>query len=134
MSPKVLMVFLFFLSGFLRAQETETVQIKKKTFKIYQGVQNETKQWFLILDEDRMYYLVNVDIPANEVRAWFLKFKDSQNVYKAKDPGGMYPILKFSRENDPGDNFSFYLKAGSPGYIVLTNLEDNTIFQFSLVE
>jgi small nuclear ribonucleoprotein (snRNP)-like protein len=134
MKTNIIFILFFILSGFVRSQEVETVQIKKKNFRIYQGVLKETKNWFLVLDEDRMYYLVNVDLPANEVRSWFLKFKDSQNVYKAKDPGGLYPVLKFSRENDPGDNFSFYLANGAKGYIVLTNLEDNTVFQFVLIE
>ena len=101
----ILLFISVILTNLLFGQEkdsVETIIVRKKVeFTLFRGAVKETENWYLILDSDKKYYLINVVIPANEVIDWFKRFKESQNIYKSFLELGAYPVLNFRKENDP---------------------------------
>jgi hypothetical protein len=136
------LLFLFLLTqitGF--SQEKETVVIQKSNYKLYRGVLAETKSWYLLTDAEGDFYLANIDRPNETVYEWFVRFKDSQNIYKASlfQSEGMqgigmnsYKTLHFSKPNDTADILNFYLDKTSNSTIVLTSLTDGIVYCFEL--
>jgi hypothetical protein len=136
------LLFLFLLAqitGF--SQEKETVVIQKSNYKIYRGVLAETKSWYLLTDAEGDFYLANLDRPNETVYEWFVRFKDSQNIYKASlfQSEGMqgigmnsYKTLHFSKPNDTADILNFYLDKTSNSTIILTSLTDGIVYCFEL--
>jgi hypothetical protein len=133
-----LLFILLILTNLLFGQEkdsVETIIVRKKVeFTLYRGVLKETENWYLILDSDKKYYLINVVIPANEVTDWFRRFKESQNIYKAYLEIGAYPVLNFRKENDPGEYLTFYLNGQNDDSISLTLIETNTPYKFKILQ
>ena len=82
MKSKLILSF-FLLTSTLFSQEKETIVIQKASCKLFQGVLAETKSWFLLVDTENNYYLANINKPIDEVYDWFVRFKDSQNIYKS---------------------------------------------------
>lgn len=138
------LVIIFFLTSFLGfTQEKETVIIKKATYNLYRGVLAETKSWYLLVDPENNFYLANIDRPNEEIFDWFIKFKDSQNIYKATlllvnssttIGGNQLPTLHFTKENEPTDILNFYIEKPFKDAIVLISIADNTIYNFQLEE
>ena len=90
-----------FLFSQEKEEEKETVQVRKKIeFSIYKGVLQETKDWYIVVDSDSKYYLINVAIPEDEIVTWFKRFKDSQNIFKSNMGNVAYPVLNFRKENN----------------------------------
>jgi hypothetical protein len=127
------------ITGF--SQEKETVIIQKSNYKLYRGVLAETKSWYLLTDAEGDYYLANLDRPYETIYEWFVRFKDSQNIYKASlfQSEGMqgigmnsYKTLHFSKPNDTADILNFYLDKTSNSAIVLTSLTDGIVYFFEL--
>ena len=142
MKSKLIVSFFLFQFTFF-AQEKETIVIKKETCKLYRGVLKETKSWFLLIDTENNFYLSNINKPEDEVYDWFVRFKDSQNIYKATSlsggtvntiGGNNLSSLHFKKENEPGDVLNFYIEIPSKDSIILISLSDNSIFAFQLVE
>ena len=142
MKSKLIACFLL-VNISLFSQEKETVIIKKATCKLYQGVLAETKSWFLLVDTENNYYLSNINKPIDEVYDWFVRFKDSQNIYKAtslssfntnKIGGNNLSTLHFKKENEPGDVLNFYIETPSKDSIILISLSDNSIFAFQNIQ
>jgi hypothetical protein len=138
-----LIFFFLFLSTCLFSQEKETVVIKKASCKLYQGVLAETKSWFLLVDTENNYYLANINKPIDEVYDWFVRFKDSQNIYKStslsgfntnKIGGNKLSTLHFKKENEPGEVLNFYIETPSKDSIILISLSDNSIFTFQNIQ
>jgi hypothetical protein len=143
MKNKLMFFSLIFSPLFLFGQEKETVVIKKATHLLYRGTLKETNSWYLLIDEGNNYFLARIDRPTEEVYDWFCRFKDSQNIYKAKSysaiGGGFsgqnsYNTLHFTKENEPSDILNFYIDRPDKKSIVLTGFEDNTIYRFQIVE
>jgi hypothetical protein len=134
----ILLFISVILTNLLFGQEkdsVETITVRKKIeFTLYRGVLKETENWYLILDSDKKYYLINVVIPANDVIDWFKRFKESQNIYKSFLEIGAYPVLNFRKENDPGEYLTFYLNGQNENSISLTLIETNTPYKFSLLQ
>lgn len=132
------MFFSIVLTNLLFGQEkdsVETIIVRKKIeFTLYRGVLKETENWYLVLDSDKKYYLINVVIPVNEVTDWFKRFKESQNIYKAFLEIGAYPVLNFRKENDPGEYLTFYLNGQNDDSISLTLIETNTPYKFKILQ
>ncbi len=125
------------------SQEKETVIIKKTDLSLYQGILAETKSWYLLVDSDYNYYLANIDKPSDEVYDWFLRFKDSQNIYKSnaltnsdsiKKGSNQLSTIHFKKENEPSETMSFYIEKPNKDSIILISILDNTIFKFQLLE
>ncbi len=123
------------------SQEKETVTIQKSNYKLYRGVLAETKSWYLLTDTDGNYYLANLDRPNETVYEWFVRFKDSQNIYKASifqeeemQGSGVntYKTLHFSKPNDTVDILNFYLDKTSKNTNILTSLIDGIVYCFEL--
>ena len=138
-----LILCLILLTSNLFSQEKETVVIKKANCKLYQGVLAETKSWFLLVDTENNYYLANINKPIDEVYDWFVRFKDSQNIYKStsltgfnsnKIGGNKLSTLHFKKENEPGDVLNFYIETPSKDSIILISLSDNSIFSFQNIQ
>ena len=138
-----LILCLILLTSNLFSQEKETVVIKKANCKLYQGVLAETKSWFLLVDTENNYYLANINKPIDEVYDWFVRFKDSQNIYKStsltgfnsnKIGGNKLSTLHFKKENEPGDVLNFYIETPSKDSIILISLSDNSIFCFQNIQ
>ena len=136
------LLFLFLMTHItVFSQEKETVVIQKSNYQLYRGVVAETKSWYLLTDTDGDYYLANLDRPNETVYEWFVRFKDSQNIYKAsvfQEQGiqgiGMntYKTLHFSKANDTVDVLNFYLDKTSKNTIILTSLTDGIVYCFEL--
>jgi hypothetical protein len=134
-----LLIFILFGFNFAFSQENEeekeTVQVRKKIeFSIYKGVLQETKDWYIVVDSETKYYLINVSIPEDEIVTWFKRFKDSQNIYTSFLGNIAYPVLNFRKENDPSEYLTFYLNQQNNDYISLTLIETNTLYKFILIE
>lgn len=136
------LLFLFLMTQItVFSQEKETVVIQKSKYKLYRGVLAETKLWYLLTDIEGNYYLANLDRPNESVYEWFLRFKDSQNIYKASVYKGegiqgiginTYQTLHFSKPNDTADILNFYLDKTSKSTIILTSLTDGIVYCFEL--
>jgi len=136
------LLFLFLMTQItVFSQEKETVIIQKSNYKLYRGVLAETKSWYLLTDAEGDYYLANLDRPYETIYEWFVRFKDSQNIYKASlfQSEGMqgigmnsYKTLHFSKPNDTADILNFYLDKTSKSTIVLTSLTDGIVYCFEL--
>ena len=142
MKSKLIISFILFQFTFL-AQEKETIVIKKATCKLYKGILAETKSWFLLIDTENNFYLANINKPEEEVYDWFVRFKDSQNIYKStslsgfntnKVGGSNLSSLHFKKENEPGDVLNFYIESPSKDSIQLISFSDNSLFAFKIVE
>lgn len=123
------------------SQEKETILIQKPTCKLYRGVLAETKSWYLLIDTEGNYYLANLDRPNDSVYDWFVRFKDSQNIYKStafqgNSVGGSgsnpYATLHFKKQDDPSDILNFYIEKTDKNTIVLTSLSDGIVYCFQL--
>ena len=136
-----IIVFLLLITASVFSQEKETVIIQKSNYKLYRGVLAETKSWYLLTDAEGDYYLANLDRPYETIYEWFVRFKDSQNIYKASlfQSEGMqgigmnsYKTLHFSKPNDTADILNFYLDKTSNSTIILTSLMDGIVYCFEL--
>ena len=143
MNNKLLFFFLFIRLTLFAQDSTETVVIKKATHYLYRGVLAETKSWYLLIDNEGNYYLSKIEKPEDEVFDWFVRFKNSQNIYKANpsqnSPMGasaqsQFNTLHFTKENDPGDILNFYIERPEKGVMVLIGFEGNNIFTFKVVD
>lgn len=141
MNSKVLLLFLFMQMNLFAQDSTETVVIRKTTHNLYRGVLAETKSWYLLIDTEGNYYLATIEKPEEEIYDWFVRFKNSQNIYKANpsknsplgSSGAQFNTLHFTKENDPGDIMNFYIERPEKGTIVLISFEGNNIFTFQQV-
>ena len=138
-----IIIALLLLSYPVFSQEKETVIIKKTDFLLYRGVLAETKSWYLLIDKDNNYFLANIEKSNDEVYEWFIRFKDSQNIYKSnaisadslsKNGNNQISTLHFKKENEPSETLSFYIEKPLKDSIILISISDNTIFKFQLEE
>ena len=138
-----LIIFLILISYPIFSQEKETVVIKKTDFSLYRGVLAETKSWYLLIDAENNYYLANIEKSNTEVYDWFVRFKDSQNIFKSshldidnssKIGGNQLSTLHFKKENEPSEILSFYIEKPFKDSIILISISDNTVFKFQLEE
>jgi hypothetical protein len=138
-----LIIFLILISYPIFSQEKETVVIKKTDFSLYRGVLAETKSWYLLIDSENNYYLANIEKSNTEVYDWFVRFKDSQNIFKSsylaidnssKIGSNQFPTLHFKKENEPSEILSFYIEKPFKDSIILISISDNTVFKFQLEE
>ncbi|TXI83378.1 MAG: hypothetical protein E6Q37_10440 [Crocinitomicaceae bacterium] len=113
--------------------DVETVKIRKSNSFLYRGMEEEVKNVYIYIDHEGTFYLVNLDLPVAEARAWFEKRKDSQNIYKARMEQQQYQTLLFIKENEPGTRLSFYLEKKDRNAFQLTTIEDNQVYTFQLV-
>ena len=138
-----LIIVLILISYPVFSQEKETVVIKKTDFYLYRGVLAETKSWYLLIDSENNYYLANIEKSNTEVYDWFVRFKDSQNIFKSshldidnssKIGGNQLSTLHFKKENEPSEILSFYIEKPFKDSIILISISDNTVFKFQLEE
>lgn len=138
-----LLISLLIICCSVFSQKKETVIIKKNNFSLYQGVLAETKSWYLFIDSDNNCFLANIDKPSDEVYDWFLRFKDSQNIYKSntltisdsiKKESNQISTIHFKKENEPSETMSFYFEKPFEDSIILISISDNTVFKFQLLE
>ncbi len=138
-----LITVLLLLSYPVFSQEKETVVIKKLNCSLYRGVLAETKSWYLLIDTENNYYLANIEKSNDEVFEWFVRFKDSQNIFKSsylaidnssKTGSNQFPTLHFKKENEPSEILSFYFEKPFKNSIILISISDNTVFKFQLEE
>jgi hypothetical protein len=136
-----LTIVLILISYPVFSQEKETVVIKKTDFSLYRGVLAETKSWYLLIDTENNYYLANIEKSNDEVYDWFVRFKDSQNIFKSshltidnlsKTSVNQIPVLHFKKENEPSEILSFYIEKPFKDSIILISISDNTVFKFQL--
>jgi len=125
-----LLIVLLIISYPVFSQEKETVIIKKTDFSLYRGVLAETKSWYLLIDSENNYYLANIEKSNDEVYEWFVRFKDSQNIFKSNslaiDPSGkigsnQITTLHFKKENEPSEILSFYMEKPFKDDLLLIN-------------
>lgn len=144
MNKLILLLFLFTQQILLSQKDSvETIVIKKNTCFLYRGVLKETNSWYLFIDESNNYFLAKVDRPVDEVYDWFLRFKNSQNIYKTSpvsttSNGGFgannqYVTLHFTKENEPGDILNFYIEKPDKTTIILISMDDNSTFALKLL-
>lgn len=137
MQNKLLILLLLFCTPLFsqETEEKESVKVRKKmSYTIYKGTLRETENWYIVIDSDNKYYLLNVTLNNNELTDWFKRFKDSQNIYKSTLEVGAYPVLNFRKENEPGEYLTFYYNGLNGDFLFLTLIETNTKYQFKLLE
>ncbi|TNE52761.1 MAG: hypothetical protein EP338_14070 [Bacteroidetes bacterium] len=125
-----LLFLLFSLTCFSQG-DVEKIKISGKKGELFVGIQQEIYDWYLYHDVDGMWYLANLQIPEKEVRAWFEKRKNSQNIFRGRIENGLYPTLRMIKENEVGTDLKFYVKREKDGKVVLTSVEDAKIYVFS---
>lgn len=77
------LLFVLFMSfySFLSKAQTDTIRMAKPFETIYRCKDKEAKNWYLYSDNNLHFILANLNLPEVEVRAWFLRFRNSQNLY-----------------------------------------------------
>lgn len=109
----------------------ETIHLSKKVPTVlYVGMQQEVADWYLFIDEDKVWHLANLTIPQAEVQVWFEKRKDSQNILKGVLEKGSYQTISLKRENEVNVELNFYVKFEANGHLVLTSIEDGKNYHF----
>lgn len=127
-------IFLFFLNT-VYTQEVDHVKLVKEEVEVFKGVLKEIENWYVFRDTNNYYYLSNLNSAVEDVYAWFLRFKDSQNIYKQfsfMDSLGCKELV-FYKENQPEDRLSFYLNLSEIDAVILTLISDGEVFRFEKI-
>lgn len=130
-------LFLFFISiSFFSygQEEVETIQLSKQENYVFQGSDQEIKDWYLYLDQSGIVFLANLSIPPKEVQAWFEKRKDSQTMYRGRINGLGIKTLILNRADDIESQLSFYVKLKAKDRIVLESMSDAITYTFLIIQ
>lgn len=135
MKNKLLLLLL--LPFFVAAQPeeaVETVRISKNKSFVYRGINQEVVNWFVYIDENGIFYLVNVQLPDSEIEAWCRLRKNSQNIYKGTKDNGAYQTLVLEKENDPGQTLRFYVQTHNSKILQLISMDDSKPYNFESIK
>ena len=124
--------FLTFNSLLLYSQtdSTATFHIAKHKEFLYQGVDSTIQDWYFFIDAEKKAYMANLFIPKEEIFDWFLKRKNSNNIFKSHTE--MFEndtIIYLSKENEPDIIMVFTIERIEQD-IFLKSTENETIYHF----
>lgn len=134
---KVLIFTLFFLCAFrsIAQEEVETIVLKKNSDVIYQGISQDTRNWYICIDQNGIWYMASIVGSDSSIEFWFSQRKDSQNILKGEESGTLdSSTVSFFRENDLESNMVFYINLKTKQELNLTLLETGEIFIFHQIE
>lgn len=127
----ILLVVLLMNFHFFQAQEIEKIKIKKENSFLFQGESQEIQDWYIFIDLDSIWYLANLTIPENEVKDWFDKRKNSQNIFKGEASIMEFKTINFTKENDFETNLDFYINLSEDKMkLILTSIQDGRVYRF----
>ncbi len=127
MRTKLFLIFSFWtLIGW---GQTETVKIHRDEQHFFRGTTAELHNWILVA-EGGSYFLFNVALTDDQVEDWFMRFRDSQNIYKSSEINPL--TIVFEKENDAADRLIFYYSRSPEGELYLTLV--STMQQFCFRE
>gem|GEM_PF-2615204 len=135
MKNKLLLLLLLPLFASAQPEEAvETVRISKNKSFVYRGINQEVVNWFVYIDENGIFYLVNVQLPDSEIEAWCRLRKNSQNIYKGTKDNGVYQTLVLEKENDPGQTLRFYVQTHNSKMLQLISMDDSKPYNFESIK
>lgn len=113
--------------------EVETVRLEKRQSQLFRGQEQYMRNCYIYIDKEGIFYLVTLSIPPAEVREWFEKRRDSQNIYKGILNNGQYKTLEMVKENEPGISISFYYERKEKTAFQLVSMDDGKAYNFQLI-
>jgi hypothetical protein len=134
---KVLIFTLFSLCAFrsIAQEEVETIVLKKNSDVIYQGISQETRDWYICIDKNGIWYMASILGADISIEFWFSQRKDSQNILKGEVSGALdYSTVSLYRENDLESNLVFYINQKTKQELNLTLIETGEIFIFKKLD
>ncbi|MBI2257724.1 MAG: hypothetical protein HYU67_02370 [Flavobacteriia bacterium] len=76
----ILLLFCIFIP-FVHSQNRDTIQLFKDKKQVFKGVQEEIKNWYIYINGDKLL-LSEIHEEENEIKSWFEKRCDSQNLFQ----------------------------------------------------
>ena len=134
---KVLIFMVFCICSFrtLAQEEIETIVLQKNNAVIYQGISQETRDWYICIDQKGIWFMASIVRADISIDKWFSLRKDSQNILKGEESGVLdYGTVSFYRENDLESNMVFYINKKTKNELNLTLLETGEVFVFQKIE
>lgn len=133
-----LLIFICFCLCSMRAQaqeEVETIVLQKNSDVVYKGVSQETRDWYICIDKNGIWYMASIVGTDISIERWFSQRKDSQNILKGEESGALeYTTVSFYRENDLESNMVFYINKKTKQELNLTLLDTGEVFVFHKIE
>lgn len=87
--------------------KVESIHLAKSKVELFQGKDSATVSWFLFIDENKTCYLANLTLPQEEIYPWFLKRKDSDNIFKSEQIIENGTVIYMSKKNEPESVLEF---------------------------
>jgi hypothetical protein len=122
-------LFTILFSAFFYSQEVETINLSKSKSELFRGVNEDITNWYLYFDNE-FCYLANLELNESDVKNWFEKRKNSQNIFKGKISEQQYKTILFEKENEPETKMNFYIEIQGKDKLILTNIDDTRVYIF----
>ncbi|MFN5417354.1 MAG: hypothetical protein ACK5B9_09880 [Flavobacteriia bacterium] len=130
MKNSFIIIFLCFSSYFLAQKDSlTTFKISKAKSFLYRGETEDIHSWYFFIDEEGFAYLANVELLEEEIYAWFLKRKNSDNIFKSHQFFDKNFNLFMSKKNEPDVVLEFNIEQTETS-IKLRSTVDETIYIF----
>lgn len=130
MKNSFIIIFLCFSSYFLAQKDSlTTFKISKAKSFLYRGETEDIQSWYFFIDEEGYAYLANVELLEDEIYPWFLKRKNSDNIFKSHHIFDKNINIFLSKKNEPDVVLEFNIEQTETS-IKLTSTLDETKYIF----
>lgn len=126
-----LLVFFICFANFLFTQKDSvtTFKISKTNSFLYRGETEDIQSWYFFIDEEGYAYLANIELLEDEIYQWFLKRKNSDNIFKSHQIFERNNSIFLSKKNEPDVVLEFKIEQSETS-IKLHSSMDETIYIF----
>ncbi|MBU2019789.1 MAG: hypothetical protein KJ941_09095 [Bacteroidetes bacterium] len=132
---KLIVLALGLMVHFSSLTQTDTIQLSIVRSKIFRCTNEGAKNWVMYTDDNDFFYLSRLTLDNSELKAWFEKYKDSQNIYKAqKSLFSSHSVLFFRKLDQIDDQIKFIVVAENENEMTLTSEEIQEVFIFKLID
>lgn len=130
MKNSFIIVF-FVVINFIGFSQTDTIKLQASKNNLYRCVSEKATKWFIYTEDENVYYLSVLDLSNKEAFEWFIRFKDSQNIYTGQINKLIEPkTLIFHKPDQPDDSIRFYVVRLSKNEIIVSSDETKENFVF----
>lgn len=130
MRNSLLVIFLCFANIFFCQKDSlTTFKISKAKSFLYRGETEDIQSWYLFIDEEGYAYLANIELLEEEIYPWFLKRKNSDNIFKSLAIFDKNLSLFLSKKNEPDVVLEFLIEQNETSIKLRSSLDEtNYIF------
>ena len=121
--------FLFLSFSSIAFCQQDTIRIYKNDKKIYKCTAENALSWYLYFYENECI-LADLKINPNEAKDWFIRFSNSQNLYRAFCLQGTTDFINFKKINDPSDTLVFKILEFTESNVKLEMSVTKEVFEF----